>query len=161
MEKHQETCIKKVSSLLAENKLKEAFNLLDEHLLSIGVSTDLSSYFVSASSQFHRMEKEYRLGTISWEQYNIASSQIVVKALELTKNICSYKWKLIPPPINPIGGYKSTSFDVKNKGMSNKPHKTLDEIRKEFEIPTPKRKDEIEKSYKELIQEILKLKPKN
>lgn len=162
MEKYQKICIKKVSSLLAENKLKEAFNLLDEYLSAIGVSTDLEPYFIAASSQFHRTEKEYRLGTISWEQYNISNSQIVVKTLDLTTNVCSYI-------------YEVTALNTKNKvldafkGKGNSIGSIMDEIDIYIKMAKgallgkrsnkPKiNKIEVEKSFKKLAQEIAKLK---
>ena len=58
----------------------------------IGYSTDLTPYFIASSAHYRRTEKGYRLGTISWEQYNISNAQIISKILPLAKDLCLFIW---------------------------------------------------------------------
>ena len=90
MEDKQKKCLKNISDLLAKNKVTDAFTILDNNLSNLSISTDLTRFFVTTSSQFYRVDEEFRLGTISWEQYNISNSQVIVKALDLAKEVCSY-----------------------------------------------------------------------
>jgi len=90
MEKEQKDCVNQVAKLLSENKLQEGFNLIDGYLSKVNIVIDWTQHFTSTSALFHRAEKEFRLGTISWEQYNISNSQVIVRALDLTNKLCDF-----------------------------------------------------------------------
>lgn len=90
MEREQKECVNQVAKLLAENKLREAFSLIDNYLSKVNVVIDWTQHFTTTSALFHRTEKAFRLGTISWEQYNISNSQVIVKALDLTNELCDF-----------------------------------------------------------------------
>ncbi|MCB9053327.1 MAG: hypothetical protein H6556_28150 [Lewinellaceae bacterium] len=81
-------CYRSIAKLLADDKLDEAFSLLEKYLSDIGYSTDLTLFYVSVSAQKNRTNTAFTLGTISWENYDIASSQVVTKALKLAELLC-------------------------------------------------------------------------
>lgn len=97
MNKFENECIEKYLHLLAENRLTEVFKELDASLTKIGYSTDLTPYFISSSAHYHRAEKEFRLGTISWDDYNVSNAQIISKIIPLVKDLCALIWDIRLP----------------------------------------------------------------
>lgn len=89
----KDKCVEKIRKLLLLNELKDAFKLLETYLSECGFPIDLTPYVVTVSAQFHRTEKEFRLGTLEWEKYNISNNQIVVRTLALTEDLCLYRSK--------------------------------------------------------------------
>lgn len=85
----EEVCYQRLAQLLATNKLRETFILIEKLLEFDGINTDLTEYFVSASSQYHRTEKAHKLSLITWEQYNLDNSRIISMTLELSRNLCA------------------------------------------------------------------------
>ena len=84
-------CYQTIASLLAKERLLEAFSLIHKYLTELGFPTNLTPFFVAASAQFHRTEKEHHLGTIPWDDYNISNSQVIQKTLSLAEKLCKYK----------------------------------------------------------------------
>ena len=79
--------------LLATNQLAAAFRLLDQHIIDIGLDTDhhLMEMFVSLSAHYHRTEHAFRLGTLPWDTYNLASNQVIQRILALASSICAFR----------------------------------------------------------------------
>ena len=115
LEKGQKECFEKYVNLLSENNLTEVFKELDASLSKIGYSTDLTPYFIASSAHYHRTEKEYRLGTISWEQYNISNAQIISKILPLAKDLCLFIWEVGPPGYVGHPEFYSTRLRIKEQ----------------------------------------------
>jgi len=112
LEQKQKECFEMYVNLLSENRLTEVFAALDASLTKKGFSTDLTPYFVSSSAHYHRTEKEFRLGTISWEQYNISNAQIIAKVLPLAKDLCAFLFVIGLPGYVQHPEYDNTRFRI-------------------------------------------------
>jgi len=83
-------CVRKIVVLLNENQLKEAFELLDQLVSYVGYSSDLCLYLTAASAKHHRAEGVFELGKIIWDQYDLTTSQVVVKAQQLAYELYDF-----------------------------------------------------------------------
>ena len=86
----ENNCYKNIAQLLANDKIEEALGLLEEYLSYIGYSTDFTPLYVAASWQQTRTKKEFWLGTITRQEYNISSHEVIIKALNLADLLCTY-----------------------------------------------------------------------
>ena len=153
---NQRICIEEVKELLEKDKLKEAFVLIDGHLATLGFSTDLSPHVVAASSQLSRTEKAYRLGTISWERYDIASTKIVEKTLLLSNDICKLLSEKDGAPTLWTFLWEVLKGMIPNFSRNNKKI-PIEQI--PFAPETSKTKARLKVNFESLLEELATLKP--
>lgn len=83
----EQECYHTIANLLSENKLEQAFSLMNQCI----EHAELSAFFVSISAQYNRTKDAFNLGIITWEQYDLSNSQIINKSLNLAELLCTYK----------------------------------------------------------------------
>ncbi len=164
--KNFKTCFSQIEDLFAKNKLREAFSLLEKCLEDTGMDLsdqelmELSTKKTVLSASFHRMQSEYRLGTIEWEKYDLSGTRIVEQSLVLAQKLCRYlaikKSKpVIPvkePPGKPSLPTKIRRYFRRKKQEERPPSYRIDST-------TPRLQKDITTDYQQLmtdIQELLK-----
>ena len=171
--KLERICYEKIEGLLVKSKLEDAFNLIDHHLTDIDPSSEFTEIFVASSAKFYRTENAYKLGLISWEQYDVQNSQVINITLKLAVSICHYKSiqpeEIIIEPGSKADGFPSKFEELKSK--SNKAYnrkrddifESKDNVRKilnsNFKRERNKAKQEVKRNLQSLISEMEKLNP--
>ena len=146
MDSNEKECYFEIADLLAQNKIKDAFGVIEGHLKARNFynARTMNHIFVVTLAHLNRTEKEYSLQAISWEDYNISSSRVVKAALELALEICA------PPPLPPRNRIKITR---------NREKEDFDDL-SDFDTRYRTKPDQVERSFHMLIDEIAKLEKK-
>lgn len=83
-------CKEEIFNLLKQNKIPKAIGILDRRIQENKKLSELYSKSIINFAFFHRAEKNFLLGLISWDDYNLSNSKIIESAIHLAENVCSY-----------------------------------------------------------------------
>lgn len=87
-------CSQNILQLLAQNNIGPAFQelerLIERFRDAINAEEDAFYGFISISARFHRIDKGFRMGLISWSEYDQSNDEIVQKTARLTNRICNF-----------------------------------------------------------------------
>ena len=83
-------CIKKIGDLLKRNELKKVFKVLENIFENNDELDELYREYILHSAYYDRTKRN-RLGLlISWEEYNVSTSQVIDRVFKLATILCEY-----------------------------------------------------------------------